>query len=209
VSFRFRKSAKIAPGIRVTVGKSSSGISFGGTGGGISINSKTGVKARVSVPGTGISYTSKLSGQTKSRQSHHDEDVWYDERNEFTLFLDEDQLVTLNDDAFLEYSKMALAAGEFVTPQTDAAYVSSLTRQLKLIDEESNRRFPQKRTFKEDAVKNRYLFLAVAVCFATSSVLSFMGVSALIGLLTAVVAAMNGIIALLGFIGRHDGAKSQ
>ena len=58
-------------------------------------------------------------------------------------------------------------------------------------------------------MKNRYLFLAVAVCFATSSVLSFMGVSALIGLLTAVVAAMNGIIALLGFIGRHDGAKSQ
>ena len=66
---RFRKSIKLAPGVKLNLGKKSAGISVGGKHGGININSKTGVSSRVSVPGTGISYTSNLSSKRKTTAS--------------------------------------------------------------------------------------------------------------------------------------------
>lgn len=66
MGFRFRKSFKIAPGVKLNLGKKSAGISIGGKGGGLSFNTKNGVRARASVPGTGISYSTKVGGGTKS-----------------------------------------------------------------------------------------------------------------------------------------------
>lgn len=65
MGFRFRKSVKIAPGVKVNFGKKSVGLSIGNKGGGISFNSKTGSRARVSIPGTGLSYSTKLGGRKK------------------------------------------------------------------------------------------------------------------------------------------------
>lgn len=65
MGLRFRKSIKIAPGVKLNLGKKSIGMSVGGKRAGISINSKTGVHGRVSAPGTGISYTTKLGGNKK------------------------------------------------------------------------------------------------------------------------------------------------
>ena len=63
MSLNFRKSFKVAPGVRVNVGKKSAGLSVGGKYGGMSFNSKRGTRARASIPGTGVSYTSgKLGG---------------------------------------------------------------------------------------------------------------------------------------------------
>lgn len=67
MGFRFRKSVKVAPGVRLNIGKKSAGVSIGGKGGGVSINSKTGATARVSAPGTGVSYTSKVSSKRENR----------------------------------------------------------------------------------------------------------------------------------------------
>jgi len=58
MAFRFRKSIKIAPGIR---------LSFGGKGLRYSINSRTGSRVTASIPGTGISYSA--SGSTRSRRT--------------------------------------------------------------------------------------------------------------------------------------------
>lgn len=66
MGIRFRKSKKIAPGVRLNVGKKSAGISFGNKGGGISFNTKSGVRVRTSIPGTGISFSSKIGGSEKS-----------------------------------------------------------------------------------------------------------------------------------------------
>ncbi len=60
MGFRFRKSFKIAPGVKFNVGKKSVGVSIGGKRAGVSFNSKTGTRARVSAPGTGLSYSTKL-----------------------------------------------------------------------------------------------------------------------------------------------------
>ena len=44
MGFKYRKSVKIAPGVKLNVGKKSAGISIGGKYGGVSVNSKTGVR---------------------------------------------------------------------------------------------------------------------------------------------------------------------
>lgn len=67
MGLRFRKSFKIAPGVRFNVGKKSVGFSFGGKRAGVSINSRTGASARVSAPGTGFSYTTKFSGNKNNQ----------------------------------------------------------------------------------------------------------------------------------------------
>lgn len=60
MGFNFRKSIKIAPGIRLNIGKKGiSSVSFGGKGARVSV-SKKGTRTSVGVPGTGLSY-SKVS----------------------------------------------------------------------------------------------------------------------------------------------------
>lgn len=65
MGFRFRKSFKIAPGVKFNLGKKSAGISLGGKYGGMSFNTKSGARARVSAPGTGLSYSTKVGGSKK------------------------------------------------------------------------------------------------------------------------------------------------
>ena len=51
---RFRKSFKIAPGVKLNVGKKSSSVTFGGKGLHYTINSKGKRTASVGIPGRGI-----------------------------------------------------------------------------------------------------------------------------------------------------------
>jgi hypothetical protein len=60
MGMRFRKSISIAPGVRVNLNKKSIGVSVGNKYGGVSYNTRTGAHARVSAPGTGLSYTTKI-----------------------------------------------------------------------------------------------------------------------------------------------------
>lgn len=62
MGLRFRKSVKIAPGVKLNFNKKSTSVSIGGKHGGVTFNSKRGVTARTSLPGTGISYTQKIGG---------------------------------------------------------------------------------------------------------------------------------------------------
>ena len=61
----FRKSIKIAPGIRVNLSKSGISTSFGGKG--FTYNTRGRVSA--SIPGTGIRYTTNLRGQKSNRRA--------------------------------------------------------------------------------------------------------------------------------------------
>lgn len=70
MGLRFRKSVKIAPGVKINFGKKSMGMSIGGKYGGMSFNTKNGARVRSSIPGTGISYSTKVGGsQSKSKTS--------------------------------------------------------------------------------------------------------------------------------------------
>lgn len=66
MGWRFRKSIKILPGVRLNFNKNSTSVSIGSKRSGITINSKTGVTARTSIPGTGLSYSEKISSGKRS-----------------------------------------------------------------------------------------------------------------------------------------------
>lgn len=63
MGFRFRKSFKIAPGVRLNVGKKSMSVSMGGRGLRYSINSKGRRTASAGIPGTGLYYTTTTSSK--------------------------------------------------------------------------------------------------------------------------------------------------
>ncbi len=68
MAFRFRKSFKIAPGIRVNIGKKGlSSIGIGPRGASMSVGSQ-GKHANIGIPGTGLSFRHKLDGTTNKRE---------------------------------------------------------------------------------------------------------------------------------------------
>lgn len=71
MGLRVRRSIKVAPGVKVNIGKKSVGVSIGGKGGGVSYNSKTGVTSHVSIPGTGISYVEHSSSKKRKSTSQN------------------------------------------------------------------------------------------------------------------------------------------
>ena len=70
MGFRFRKSVKIAPGVRMNFGKKGVGMSFGVKGARVSVNSSGRSRATVGIPGTGISYSTSLNGKKKGKTTN-------------------------------------------------------------------------------------------------------------------------------------------
>ena len=69
MGLRFRKSFKVAPGVRVNVGKKSVGISAGVKGYRKSINSSGRVTTSIGVPGTGVSYVKTENLKSKKKKA--------------------------------------------------------------------------------------------------------------------------------------------
>lgn len=67
MGLRFRKSIKIAPGVKLNFGKKSHSFTFGGKGIHYTVNSKGKRTSSVGIPGTGVSYTKSTGGSTKTR----------------------------------------------------------------------------------------------------------------------------------------------
>lgn len=64
MSFRFKKSIKILPGIRLNISKNGlNSVTIGKPGASVNI-SKKGKQATVGIPGTGLSYSQKLPSRT-------------------------------------------------------------------------------------------------------------------------------------------------
>jgi hypothetical protein len=68
MGWRFRRSIKIAPGIRWNISKSGTSWSFGPRGYKINVGPR-GVRKTVSLPGTGIFYTEQVSASHRARSS--------------------------------------------------------------------------------------------------------------------------------------------
>lgn len=60
MGFRFRKSIKLLPGVRINLSKSGVSTSIGRPGATINVSDK-GVRGTVGVPGTGVSYSERLT----------------------------------------------------------------------------------------------------------------------------------------------------
>lgn len=67
MGFRFRKTIKLCKGVKLNISKSGISISFGGKGHSLNIG-KNGPRATVGIPGTGMSYSTKLGSSKKKKQ---------------------------------------------------------------------------------------------------------------------------------------------
>lgn len=67
MGFRFRRTMKIAPGLRLNFNKNSIGLSIGPRGAKYTINSSGRRTASVGIPGSGIYYTESVGGGRRSR----------------------------------------------------------------------------------------------------------------------------------------------
>jgi DNA uptake protein ComE-like DNA-binding protein len=67
VGFSYRKSFKLAPGVRMTVSKSGIGYSVGGKGARVTKRARGGVQTTLHAAGTGLSVTSSSSSATRKR----------------------------------------------------------------------------------------------------------------------------------------------
>ncbi|HFJ9453604.1 TPA: DUF4236 domain-containing protein [Bacillus tropicus] len=67
MGFRFRKSKKIAPGIRLNASKKGIGISIGVKGARVSFG-PSGTRVTTSIPGTGISYQKQISNKSNNME---------------------------------------------------------------------------------------------------------------------------------------------
>ncbi len=76
MGFGFRKSFKIAPGVRMSVGKRGIGLSAGVKGLRVSANTSGRNRVTASIPGTGLSYSSSLSSGRRQKS------LAYQRRNE-------------------------------------------------------------------------------------------------------------------------------
>ena len=69
MGLRFRKSFKVAPGVKVNIGKKSSSVSFGGKGARYTVSSSGRRTKSVSIPGTGISYVDTKTPGSGNKKS--------------------------------------------------------------------------------------------------------------------------------------------
>lgn len=67
MGLRFRKSVKIAPGVRLNLNKKSTSVTFGGKGFHHTVSSTGKRTSTVGIPGTGLSY-SKTSNPKITKQ---------------------------------------------------------------------------------------------------------------------------------------------
>lgn len=67
MGLRFRKSLKIAPGIKLNLNKKSASVTFGGKGLHHTVSTSGKKTSTVGVPGTGISYSTASSGSGKAK----------------------------------------------------------------------------------------------------------------------------------------------
>ncbi|WP_224962549.1 DUF4236 domain-containing protein [Geomonas subterranea] len=69
MGFRFRRSVKLAPGLRMNFGATGASMTFGGRGGSVTVG-KRGAYANVGIPGTGFSFRQRInSGSSSSNRT--------------------------------------------------------------------------------------------------------------------------------------------
>jgi len=71
MGLRFRKSIKIAPGVKINLNKNSVSATVGTKGAHYTVNSKGKKTTTVGVPGTGISYTASSGGNAKKAANNN------------------------------------------------------------------------------------------------------------------------------------------
>lgn len=168
MGMRFRKSFKLLPGVKVNMGKKSIGVSVGNKYGGVSINSKTGARSRVSIPGTGISFSETTSSHKKKNISATpNSDI-----EPCSMVFDERVVRSLNDAAFNDYLLSYSAYARTVS--NDDPEMEEVERQISILQKEQIRRFKEDEEKKHKANEpSLLLFVCGLICGVCGIFISF------------------------------------
>lgn len=101
MGLRFRKSFKVAPGVKVNIGKKNGSISFGSKGARHTISTDGRRTTSVGIPGTGVGYTTS-SGKKKSRAS---ESAPVFSLHDYSEYINSEYQEILTDKQYLYYEK--------------------------------------------------------------------------------------------------------
>ena len=85
MGLRFRRSLKIAPGIKLNFNKNSRSITFGARGAHYTINSKGKRTSSVGIPGTGLSYSTTTTKKKRKKTKETPSDYYLQEHQESGL----------------------------------------------------------------------------------------------------------------------------
>ncbi|EEL78975.1 DUF4236 domain-containing protein [Bacillus cereus group sp. Sample62] len=93
MGFKFRKSIKVAPGVKINLSSKGVGMSVGGKGARVSVG-PSGTRLTSSIPGTGFSYEKRISNKkrkaTQSNSSQQYQQQYYPGTCEVTPFQTKD-----------------------------------------------------------------------------------------------------------------------
>lgn len=67
MGFNFKRSIKLAPGVRLNLGKKSASVSVGKRGVRHSVSTTGKHTTTISIPGTGVSYTTSTGGKGRKK----------------------------------------------------------------------------------------------------------------------------------------------
>lgn len=159
---RFRKSVKIAPGVKLNLNKKSASVTVGGKYGRITKSTSGRTTGSASLPGTGIYYSTSLGGSSKQRETSSKEEQIYEEQiyeeQIYSVKLNKQELESLSNLAFINYRKGYLLYVQ--TLEEGDEDVEGATEQLRLITAEANRRVSlweaQKEEEKKKQIKERW-----------------------------------------------------
>jgi len=141
MGLKFRKSFKVAPGVRLNVGKKGVGVSVGGKGFRVSSSSR-GTTISSGIPGTGISYSKHISSRTKRPQRTRYENIMaqqaklqqqQEDRVRVEQYLAHVEMLTSMHEEVtdkMDWDKLALSNPPFQYGEEDGPYTLEIKKQI-------------------------------------------------------------------------------
>lgn len=126
MGWRFRKSVKIAPGIRLNFGKKSNSISFGGKGHRVTFNTDGYMTTTNGIPGTGLYYQKR----TKFKKTENQERRY----TPIKARLGENELWALSDTDFLEYYHGYMTYAKSITKDSIVDDPDAVVNEVRLLN---------------------------------------------------------------------------
>lgn len=101
MGMRFRKSFKVAPGVKITLGKKSGSVSVGTKGAHHTVSTSGRRTSSVGIPGTGISYSSSSSSKKKGATSNNS----FFELDDYSEYINPEYQSVLTEKEYAYYAK--------------------------------------------------------------------------------------------------------
>lgn len=209
MGFRFRKSVKLAPGVKLNIGKRGASISGGVKGARVSVHSSGRTTTTVGIPGTGLSYQTQTGGtkkkstrQSSTKKAGKSVSTQPDVSDfDFSKPSSPQYVSMLSDPAFFAYMDGYINyCQEHITEDTTESTVSSAREHLAFLREEASRREQLIKSAQVDALqkkaKSRTPSICIAVIFLLLALVNFVNKNVLLCCVFVVVAGIYALRAL-------------